>query len=84
MNARVMTKSAKVQCTGDDPQCAQCEQEEKGVNSKCAELTTKFNALMMIRSAILQCAQCEQEEKEVNSTDLTIVLTKVQCTGDDP
>ena len=38
----------------------------EGVNSKCAELTTKFNALMMIRSAILKCAQCEQEEEEVN------------------
>ena len=49
MNAKAMT-TAKVQCTGDDPQCniamqnasAQCEQEGgggEGVNSKCAELT---------------------------------------------
>ena len=47
MNAKAMT-TAKVQCTGDDPQCniamqnasAQCEQEgREGVNSKCAELT---------------------------------------------
>ena len=41
MDAKVMTKVTKVQCTGDDPQCAQCEQEEGGGEQQVRRIDNK-------------------------------------------